>query len=108
MSDQINPELKTRITELIASKKVMLFMKGNPEMPQCGFSANVAGILHHLGKDYGHFDILSDMEIRQGLKELSQWPTFPQLYVNGDLVGGNDVITELYESGELAEVLEGN
>jgi len=99
-------DLNQRIKGLIESSKVFLFMKGNPQMPQCGFSANVVGILNAMNAKYNTFDILSDMDIRQGVKEFSNWPTYPQLYVNGQLVGGNDIIMEMYESGDLEEVLK--
>ncbi|MCR9204149.1 MAG: Grx4 family monothiol glutaredoxin [Halobacteriovoraceae bacterium] len=99
-------DLNERIKGLIESSKVFLFMKGNPQMPQCGFSANVIGILNAMNAKYNTFDILSDMDIRQGVKEFSNWPTYPQLYVNGQLVGGNDIIMEMYESGDLEEVLK--
>ena len=85
---------------------MVLFMKGNAEFPQCGFSANTVAILKHLGKSFTTFDILQDMDIRQGLKEYSNWPTFPQLYVNGKMIGGNDIITEMFENGELKEYLD--
>ena len=98
-------DLNERIKTLINSSKVFLFMKGNPQMPQCGFSANVVGILNAMNANYNTFDILSDMDIRQGVKEFSNWPTFPQLYVNGQLVGGNDIVMEMYEAGELETVL---
>ena len=98
-------DLNTRIKGLIDSSKVFLFMKGNPEMPQCGFSANVIGMLNAMNSTFKTFDILSDMDIRQGVKEYSNWPTFPQLYVNGQLIGGNDIIMEMYEAGELEPVL---
>ncbi len=98
-------DLNERIKNLINSSKVFLFMKGVPEMPQCGFSANVVGLLNHLGAEFKSFDILSDMDIRQGVKDYSNWPTYPQLYVDGKLIGGNDIIMELYEDGELSEVL---
>jgi monothiol glutaredoxin len=101
---QIDGELNERIKSIIESDKVVLFMKGNSEMPQCGFSANTVAILKHLGQSFTTFDILKDMDIRQGVKEFSNWPTFPQLYINGKLVGGNDIITEMYESGDLKEV----
>jgi monothiol glutaredoxin len=84
---------------------LFLFIKGTPEFPQCGFSANSIGILNALGKSFKTFDILSDMDIRQGVKEFSSWPTFPQLYFKGKLVGGNDIITELFETGELEKNL---
>lgn len=98
-------DLNTRIKALIDSSKVFLFMKGNPSAPQCGFSANVIGMLNAMNSTFKTFDILSDMDIRQGLKEYSNWPTFPQLYVNGKLIGGNDIIMEMYEDGELEAVL---
>ncbi len=99
-------ELKDRITALLGSSDVILFMKGNPLAPQCGFSANTVGILNQLGKEFKTFDILRDPEIRQGLKEYSNWPTYPQLYVKGKLVGGNDIITEMFESGDLQEYFQ--
>lgn len=99
-------DLKTRIENLINSKDVFLFMKGTPDMPQCGFSANVVRILNHVGVSFNTFNILSDMDIREGVKAYSNWPTYPQLYVKGQLIGGNDIITELLESGELADVLK--
>ena len=101
-------ELNEQIQGLLSSSKVVLFMKGNTEMPQCGFSANSVAILKHLGVPFKTFNILSDPEIRQGLKEFSNWPTYPQLYVNGKLLGGNDIITEMYQSGELQEFLKNN
>ncbi len=99
-------DLNERIKNLINSSKIFLFMKGNPQMPQCGFSANVVGILNAMNANYKTFDILTDMDIRQGVKEFSNWPTYPQLYVNGQLIGGNDIIMEMYEAGELSEVLK--
>jgi monothiol glutaredoxin len=97
--------INEKIDNLIGSSDIFLFMKGNPDAPQCGFSANVIGMLNATGVNYKTFDILSDMDIRQGVKDYKNWPTFPQLYVKGELIGGNDVITELYESGELKEEL---
>lgn len=99
-------ELKDRIEALLGSAKVVLFMKGNPMMPQCGFSANAIGILNQLGKEFKTFDILKDPEIRQGLKEYSNWPTYPQLYVNGKLLGGNDIMMEMFEGGDLQDVFK--
>lgn len=101
-------ELKEQIETLLNGSKVVLFMKGNAEMPQCGFSANSVAILKHLGVNFSTFNILNDPEIRQGLKEYSNWPTYPQLYVKGQLIGGNDVITEMYKNGELQEFLKNN
>ena len=101
-------ELKDQIEGLLNSSKIVLFMKGNSEMPQCGFSANTVAILKHVGVPFKTFNILNDPDIRQGLKEFSNWPTYPQLYVNGKLIGGNDIITEMYQSGELQEFLKNN
>lgn len=99
-------ELKERIESIINSDKIVLFMKGNADFPQCGFSANSVAILKHLGKTFATFDILQDMDIREGLKEYSNWPTYPQLYVEGKLVGGNDIITEMFQDGDLQELLQ--
>jgi len=101
-------ELSEQIQEVLNSSKIVLFMKGNADMPQCGFSANSIAILKHLAVPFKTFNILNDPEIRQGLKEISNWPTYPQLYVNGKLIGGNDIITEMYQSGELQEFLKNN
>ena len=98
---------KERIVGLTKSNRVVLFMKGNKMFPQCGFSAHVLGILKQAGVDFDAHNILSDPELRQGLKELSNWPTYPQLYVDGKLVGGCDIITDMHESGELNQLLEG-
>jgi monothiol glutaredoxin len=99
--------LKTRITETISSNRIMLFMKGNPSMPQCGFSAAVVGILKEVGVPFGSYNILADQELREGLKEYSSWPTFPQLYLDGQLVGGCDIVREMHAKGELAPLLKG-
>jgi monothiol glutaredoxin len=95
-----------RIEALIASSPIFVFMKGSKLMPQCGFSNNVVQILHALGVPFETFDVLSDMEIRQGIKEFSEWPTIPQVYVKGEFIGGSDILIELYNSGELREQLE--
>ena len=102
----LTPELETKIKSLIAKNKILVFIKGTKMMPQCGFSNNVVQILNSLGVEYETFDILEDYDVRQGLKEYSDWPTFPQLYVNGELIGGSDIIVELYNSKELHEMLE--
>ena len=94
-----------RIEQLIASSPVFVFMKGNKLMPQCGFSNNVVQILNSLGVAFETFDVLSDMEVRQGIKEFSEWPTIPQVYVNGEFMGGSDILIEMYNSGELREKL---
>ena len=101
-------DLRSQIETLLNSSKIVLFMKGNAEAPQCGFSANPIAILKNLGVSFNTFNILNDPEIRQGLKEYSNWPTYPQLYIKGQLIGGNDVITEMYKNGELQEFLKNN
>ena len=99
----MDTDLQKRIEALIASSPVFVFMKGNKLMPQCGFSNNVVQILLSLGVPFETFDVLSDMEIRQGIKEFSNWPTIPQVYLNGELIGGSDILIEMYNSGELRE-----
>jgi monothiol glutaredoxin len=101
----MDDQLRQKITDTITRDRVMLFMKGNPAMPQCGFSATVVGILKEVGVPFGSFNILADGEMREGLKEYSSWPTFPQLYVNGKLVGGCDIVRDLHARGELSKVL---
>ena len=95
-----------RIRQEVAATPVVLFMKGSPVFPQCGFSAAVVQILSHLGVKFKGIDVLSDPGIRQGIKEFSNWPTIPQLYVKGELVGGCDIVREMFETGELQQVLE--
>ena len=97
---------RSRIEELVNSSPILVFMKGSKLMPQCGFSNNVVQILHSLGVSFETFDVLSDMEIRQGIKEFSSWPTIPQVYVKGEFIGGSDILIEMYNAGELKEKLE--
>lgn len=104
--DSVSGDVTQRIEKIIGSDEVVLFMKGNEQMPQCGFSANTVAILKHLDVKFTTFNILEDMDIRSGLKEYSNWPTFPQLYLKGKLLGGNDIITEMYEAGDLETVLK--
>jgi monothiol glutaredoxin len=94
-----------RIKDLIGSSRIFVFMKGNKLMPQCGFSNNVVQILNSLGVPFETFDVLSDMEIRQGIKDYSNWPTIPQVYLDGEFIGGSDILIEMYNSGELREKL---
>jgi len=101
----LDPALRTRIETLLHSNRVVLFMKGQPDMPQCGFSAKAVGALSALGVDYAHVNVLADQEIREGIKVYGEWPTIPQLYVNGELVGGSDIIEQMTNSGELAGLL---
>ena len=98
-------QISTAIQEAIAENDVILFMKGTPEAPRCGFSARTVAALEALGKPFAAVDILPDPRIRQELSALSNWPTIPQLFVRGELVGGADIVAEMYESGELAELL---
>ena len=101
----MTPELRQRIADTIAKDRVMLFMKGSPQMPQCGFSAAVVGVLKEVGATYGSYNILADPELREGLKEYSSWPTYPQLYVDGKLIGGADIVRDLHAKGELAKLV---
>jgi monothiol glutaredoxin len=94
-----------RIDEIVRSKDVVLFMKGTELFPQCGFSSRAIAILNHLGVGYETVDVLQDPEIRQGIKAYSDWPTIPQLYVKGEFVGGSDIMMEMYEAGELEQLL---
>jgi monothiol glutaredoxin len=103
----LSESTRKRIESLIGSDRVVLFMKGNRRMPQCGFSAQVVQILDAHLPDYTTVDVLSDAEVRQGIKEFTNWPTIPQLYVDGEFVGGCDIVTELYQSGELEPLLGG-
>jgi monothiol glutaredoxin len=95
-----------RIDELVKANAVVLFMKGTPLFPQCGFSSKAVAILDHLNVEYASVDVLQDMEIRQGIKEYSDWPTIPQLYVKGEFLGGSDIMMEMYEAGELQELVD--
>jgi monothiol glutaredoxin len=102
-----DPALRDKVEELIRDHPVLLFMKGTPEAPRCGFSMRVVQVLDTLGVEYGAIDVLPALDpLRQATGEISDWRTFPQLYVNGELVGGADIVTEMFESGELADVLE--
>ena len=96
-----------RIEEQLSAHDVLLYMKGTPDFPQCGFSGQAVAALNAVGKPYAFVNIFEDPEIREGLKTYSNWPTFPQLYVKGELIGGSDIVIEMYNSGELQELLEG-
>ena len=95
-----------RIDEIVKGSDVVLFMKGTPLFPQCGFSSRAIAILERLGVEFASVDVLQDMEIRQGIKEYSDWPTIPQLYVKGEFVGGSDIMMEMFEAGELAQLIK--
>jgi monothiol glutaredoxin len=102
----MDSQTKERIQKLIQSSPIFVFMKGTKLMPQCGFSNNVVQILNALGMSFETFDVLSDTEIRQGIKDYSEWPTIPQVYVKGEFMGGSDILIEMYNNGELKEKLE--
>ena len=97
---------QARIATAVKAADVLLFMKGTPLFPQCGFSSRAIAILDHLGVEYATVDVLQDAGIRQGIKQFSDWPTIPQLYVKGEFVGGSDIMMEMYEAGELSELLD--
>ena len=100
-------DTQERIKQQVTGNKVFLYMKGTPQFPQCGFSALAVQVLNACGvKDFGSFNVLSDQEIREGIKNYANWPTIPQLYINGEFVGGSDIMREMYQSGELQKLLE--
>jgi monothiol glutaredoxin len=103
--EEIRQDIRDHVKQAIEGQRVMLFMKGTPEMPRCGFSARMVSMLDALGTDYAAMDILPHPFIRQELSELSGWPTIPQLFVGGELIGGCDIATEMFETGELAQAL---
>jgi monothiol glutaredoxin len=103
----LSEKTRERIQSLIGSDRVVLFMKGNRRAPQCGFSAQIVQILDSHLPSYTTVDVLQDPEVRQGIKDFASWPTIPQLYVNGEFVGGCDIVTEMYQNGELEPLLEG-
>ena len=105
MTDAAISPAHDRIESLVKTNDIVLFMKGSPLFPQCGFSSRAIAILDHLGATYETVDVLQDPEVRQGIKAYSDWPTVPQLYVRGEFVGGSDIMTEMYESGELKELV---
>ena len=102
----MSDDVQARIATAVNSADVLLFMKGTPLFPQCGFSSRAISILEHLGVEYATIDVLQDPGVRAGIKEYSDWPTVPQLYVKGEFVGGSDIMMEMYEAGELADLLE--
>ena len=98
-------DVNQRIEEQLSAHNILLYMKGTPDFPQCGFSGQAVAALNAVGKPFSFVNIFEDEEIRQGLKTYSNWPTFPQLYVKGELIGGSDIIIDMYNSGELTELL---
>jgi monothiol glutaredoxin len=104
----MSTDIQQRIKEQVTTHPVVLYMKGNPQSPQCGFSANAVRILNTLGvKELFTVDVLQDADIRQGIKDYANWPTIPQLYIKGEFVGGSDIMTEMYQNGELKQLLGG-
>ncbi len=99
-------DILQKIQETISNNDVVLYMKGSKDLPQCGFSATVSHVLKQLGVNFFDVDVLRDMEIRQGIKEFSDWPTIPQLYIKGEFIGGCDIVKEMFQSGELQELLK--
>lgn len=99
-------DINERLSSLVSDNDVVLFMKGTPLFPQCGFSNRAVAILDHCGVQYESVDVLQDMEVRQGIKSFSDWPTIPQLYVKGEFVGGSDIMMEMFEAGELQQMLD--
>ena len=97
--------IQDRIKQQLGSNKIVLYMKGTPQSPQCGFSAKAVQLLSTCGAQFAAYDVLSDPDIRQGIKQHSSWPTIPQLYIDGELVGGSDIMTELYQKGELQKLV---
>lgn len=100
-------DIQQKIGDLVGQNEIVLFMKGSPLFPQCGFSSRAIAILDHLEVKYETVDVLQDQDIRQGIKEYSDWPTVPQLYVKGEFVGGSDIMMEMFESGELKQLVAG-
>ena len=99
-------DVTSRIEEQLNSHGILLYMKGTPDFPQCGFSGQAVAALNAIGKPYSYVNVFEDPEVREGLKTYSNWPTFPQLYVNGELIGGSDIVVEMYHSGELKKLLD--
>ena len=102
----MSEETQARIAQIVSSNEVLLFMKGTPLFPQCGFSSTAISILDHIGVRYETVDVLQDPEVRGGIKEFSDWPTIPQLYVKGEFIGGSDIMMEMFDAGELAVLMD--
>ena len=101
----MSEDTQARIGEIVQGSDIVLFMKGTPYFPQCGFSSKAVAILEHLDVEFASFDVLQDPQVRNGIKAFSDWPTIPQLYVKGEFVGGSDIMMEMFEAGELAELM---
>ncbi len=105
MEEKMDEHFKNKIDDEIKKNKILLFVKGTKDFPMCGFSATTINVFKQMGKPFETIDILSDSDIRQGMKEYSNWPTFPQVYVNGNFIGGCDIVTEMYNNGELKKLV---
>lgn len=103
---ELNPTVKSRIEKIVTENPIVLFMKGTPQFPQCGFSARATAILQECGAKFYSVDVLQDPEIRDGIKAYGNWPTIPQLYVKGQLVGGSDIMMEMFEAGEIQPLVQ--
>ncbi|RMH10836.1 MAG: Grx4 family monothiol glutaredoxin [Gammaproteobacteria bacterium] len=99
-------DVNERISEQLKNNKIMLYMKGSPQFPMCGFSGRAVQILTACGAEFGHVNVLEDDEIREGIKQYSNWPTIPQLYINGEFIGGSDIMMEMYERGEMQQAID--
>ena len=108
MMSDTNTDTAAKIDAMVKANEVLLFMKGSKLFPQCGFSSRAIAILDHVGTEFETVDVLQDQDIRQGIKAYSDWPTIPQLYVRGEFVGGSDIMMEMFESGELKQLIEGD
>ena len=106
VSPRGNLSVQAFIEQTVKGNQVVLFMKGSPQAPQCGFSASAVGILSSYGKPFAHVNVLADMDIREGVKQYTSWPTIPQVFVNGEFVGGSDILKELHASGELKKMID--
>lgn len=102
----MSPETKSRIEKILSENRIVLFMKGSPSFPQCGFSARAVAVLKELGAEFGSVDVLADEDIRDAIKIYGNWPTIPQLYINKELIGGSDIMLEMYQAGELKDMVK--
>ena len=99
-------EVQSFLKDFVTENQIVIFMKGSPESPSCGFSANASAILASYGKEFAHFDVFLDQDVREGVKDFSQWPTLPQIYIGGEFIGGSDILTQMHQSGELKSEID--
>ena len=105
-SQRGDQDVQSFLKDFVTQNQIVIFMKGSPESPSCGFSANASAILSSYGKPYAHFDVFLDQDVREGVKDYSQWPTLPQIYIGGEFIGGSDILTQMHQSGELKSELD--